>query len=212
MLINQDSRLLGSYFGEVPSGLWSDPQDHEFDINEQREGRAPDLEFWKEIDKGWWFDGEFVVTTAHQQQHKLSAHNRSARHIKEGRDETSGAEVASKFYAQGYGRQPDSVRAASSSSSSSSSVSSLRTVVGDSSFTSTKTLDYHKATDEGASAPTPAFVPQIISVHGWSLLHANPVEVNRHWAVDTYLRDHIRPYIPEAQLVWLDYPRAESAG
>ncbi|ODN82705.1 hypothetical protein, variant 1 [Cryptococcus amylolentus CBS 6039] len=91
MLINQDSRLLGSYFGEVFSGLWSDPQDHEFDINEERAGRAPDLEFWKEIDKGWWSDGEFVVTTAHQQQHKLSAHNRSARHIKEGRDETSSA-------------------------------------------------------------------------------------------------------------------------
>ncbi|ODN86115.1 hypothetical protein L198_07408 [Cryptococcus wingfieldii CBS 7118] len=91
MLINQDSRLLGSYSWEIISGLWSDPQDHEFDMNEEREGRAPDVEFWKEIDKGWWFDGDFVVRTAHQQQHKLSAHRRSARHIKEGRDETSGA-------------------------------------------------------------------------------------------------------------------------
>ncbi|ODN74982.1 hypothetical protein L198_08168 [Cryptococcus wingfieldii CBS 7118] len=142
MLINQDSRLLGSYSWEIISGLWSDPQDHEFDMNEEREGRAPDVEFWKEIDKGWWFDGDFVVRTAHQQQHKLSAHRRSARHIKEGRDETSGA-VMYRY------KEHRSTRAAAlikQSSSSSSSVSSLRTVIGDSSIASTKTLNYRKAT------------------------------------------------------------------
>ncbi|ODN82681.1 hypothetical protein L202_00974 [Cryptococcus amylolentus CBS 6039] len=127
-------------------------------------------------------------------------------------DPWSCQEVASNFYAQAYDRQPDSVRAASSSPASSSSVSSLRTVIGDSSIASTKTLKYNKETDEGASIPTPAFVPRIITVHGWSLVHANPVEANRHWAVNTYLRDHIRPYIPEAQLVWFDSHRAESAG
>ncbi|ODN82699.1 hypothetical protein L202_00991 [Cryptococcus amylolentus CBS 6039] len=66
-------------------------------------------------------------------------------------------EVASNFYVQEYGRQPASIKAASSSSSSLSSVSSLRTLIGDTPIASTKTLSYRKATDEGASAPTPGF-------------------------------------------------------